>query len=123
MHYSPSSALSVSVCPTPTTHQHPSIHSLKTLVGDISPQLMLQPLPLNPLMAPNGGLWFNRYKQFQFSIPLNYCRLEQHAATARERHRKAAGRESETLFRTKRLYPHGDDAGENNSHNKTFISW
>jgi hypothetical protein len=78
-------ALSVSVCPTPTAHQHPSIHSLKTLAGDISPQLMLQPLPLNPLMAPNGGLRFNRYKQFQFSIPLNYGRLEQHAATARER--------------------------------------
>jgi len=49
---------------------------------------MLQSLPLNPLMAPNGGLRFNRYKQFQFSIPLNYDRLEQHAATARERERE-----------------------------------
>jgi hypothetical protein len=91
VHYSPPPCLSVSVWPTPTTHQHPSIHSLKTLVGDISPQLMLQPLPLNPLMAPNGGLWLNRYKQFQFSIPLNYGRLEQHAATACERHRETAG--------------------------------
>jgi len=55
---------------------------------------MLQPLPLNPLMAPNGGLWFNRYKQFQFSIPLNYGRLEQHAATACERHRETEGRQA-----------------------------
>jgi hypothetical protein len=60
---------------------------------------MLQPLPLNPLMAPNGGLWFNRYKQFQFSIPLNYSRLEQHAATACERHGEAAGRQVESFKR------------------------
>lgn len=98
VHYSPPAALSVSVWPTPTTHQHPSIHPLKTLVGDISPQLMLQPLPLNPLMAPNGGLWFNRYEQFQFSIPLNYGRLEQHAATACERHRETAGRQAGREF-------------------------
>jgi hypothetical protein len=54
---------------------------------------MLQPLPLNPLMARNGGLRFNRYKQFQFSIPLNYCRLQQHAARHSPGERQtAAGR-------------------------------
>jgi len=120
VHYSPPAALSVSVWPTPTTHQHPSIHSLKTLVGDISPQLMLQPLPLNPLMAPNGGLWFNRYEQFQFSIPLNYGRLEQHAATACERHRETAGR-SRVLHAVP--YQAAASTGENSNHNTTFISW
>lgn len=116
----PPAALSVSVWPTPTNHQHPSIHSLKTLVGDISPQLMLQPLPLNPLMAPNGGLWFNRYKQFQFSIPLNYGRLEQHAATACERRREAAGR---ARVLNAAPYQAAVSTGENSNHNTMFISW
>jgi hypothetical protein len=35
-------------------------------------------------MARNGGPRFNRYKQFEFSIPPNYGRLEPHVERVRQ---------------------------------------